>query len=101
MESTTTPPSPAESRDVKVTILLAGGHQYTLPMKSDSQLLLNLLKLVAAQSDPQNQNVSRLLQLPINGKQQALWFTSQNLVGIITEPPMFMQAQQQQPTAAT
>ncbi|MBC6475643.1 MAG: hypothetical protein GDA48_24915 [Hormoscilla sp. GM102CHS1] len=99
MESITTPPQ-AESRDVKVTILLAGGHQYTLPMKSNSQLLLNLLKLIAAQSDLQNQNVSRLLQLPINGKQQALWFTSQNLIGIITEPPMFMQPQQQQPADA-
>ncbi len=53
MESTTTPPQ-AESRDVKVTILLAGGHQYT----------------------------------------------SQNLIGIITEPPMFMQPQQQQPADA-
>ncbi len=78
-----------ETQDVKVQLLLAGGHQYSIWLKSDSPVLENLLKLLVART--QNQTASTLLQIPINEGHGALCFTSDNLVGLITEPPIFVQ----------
>ena len=93
MEATSQPPVPKE---VKVTILLAGGHNYTIALKSDSPLLMNLLKAVAAQAQPEAAGNAKVFQVPVNEKQQALWFPSNQLVGVVTEPPIFAQPQQSQ-----
>lgn len=77
------------SYDVKVTLLLEGGHQYSLWLKSDSTILENLLKAVIAHS--QNQPTNILFQLPINEGHAALCFPSKQLIGVITEPPIFVQ----------
>ncbi len=77
------------SYDVKVTLLLAGGHQYALWLKSDSPMLENLLKVVVARS--QNQPANTLFQLPVNEGHAALCFPSEQLVGVLTEPPIFVQ----------
>lgn len=84
-------------QDIQVTLLLAGGHQYTLSLKSDSSVLLNLLKAVAAQVQPSSTNLSTLFQIPVEGQKQALWFASHQLVGILTEPPIYLQQQPLQP----
>lgn len=85
-------------QDIKVTILLMGGHHYTIVVKSDSLLLMNLLKTVAAQTQSQSTGSSKLFQIPVNDDQQSLWFPSHHLVGIVTEPPVFAQPQPSQPT---
>ncbi|MBD2314263.1 2OG-Fe(II) oxygenase [Desertifilum sp. FACHB-1129] len=85
--------SPA--KDIKVTLLLMGGHHYTISVKSDSPLLVNLLRTVAAQTQSQSTGSSKLFQLPVNDDRQALWFSSHHLVGVVTEPPIFAQPQPQ------
>src|SRR5512146_470342 len=69
------------SYDVKVTLLLAGGHQYALWLKSDSAMLENLLKVVVARS--QNQPANTLFQLPVNEGHTALCFPSEHLIGVL------------------
>ncbi|HIK28008.1 MAG: 2OG-Fe(II) oxygenase [Oscillatoriaceae bacterium SKW80] len=85
------------SYDVKVTLLLEGGHQYPLWLKSDSPILENLLKVVVAHS--QNQSTNILFQLPINEGHAALYFSSKQLIGVITEPPIFVQQGKEQQAA--
>lgn len=80
-----------ESYDVKVKLLLNGGHQYTLWLKSDAPLLENLLKVLVARS--QNQAVSTLFQLPIDEGHSGLCFPSEYLIGVETSPPIFVQQQ--------
>lgn len=88
-----------EPQDVKVQLLLAGGHQYSLWLKSDSPMLENILKLLVART--QNQTASTLLQIPINEGHGALCVPSDNLVGLVTEPPIFVQQKTAPATPST
>lgn len=81
-----------QPKDVQVKLLLAGGHQYTLKLKSDMPLLLNLLKAVIGQADSNNTE-NKLFQIPLNEGKSALCFSSHHLVGLETEPPIYLQAQ--------
>lgn len=71
---------------VNVTILLVGGHQYTLLLKSESPLLHNLLNAIAAQSQLLVAGSAQLFEVPLNESGQTLWFSSQQLVGVVTQP---------------
>lgn len=73
---------------VKATILLAGGHQCTLEMGVDNPLLQDLLKVLVSRSQKQDIQPSTLFQIPINNGQSSLYFPSEHLVGIVTEPPI-------------
>lgn len=81
----------SESKDVKVKILLSGGHDYTLYLKSDAPLLQNLLKALAACSQNLETKLSGLFQIPINEGHSALCFPSKHLIGVVTEPPIIIQ----------
>lgn len=78
-----------QSKDVKVKLLLLGGYEYTIWLKSDAVLLENLLKVLVARS--QNQQTATLFQIPIEENRAALCFPSDHLVGVVTEPPIFVQ----------
>ncbi len=80
-----------ESQDVKVQLLLAGGHEYTVYLKSDASLLHNLLKILVDRADKQEYTGNGLFQIPINEGRSVLCFPSENLVGVITEPPILVQ----------
>lgn len=88
---------PEKSKDIKLKLLLTGGHEYTIFLKSDSQLLQLLIKTLLARSQ-QNIDGSSLLQIPIEEGHSILCFPSQDLVGIITEPPIYLQNQEPIPT---
>jgi SM-20-related protein len=77
------------TQDVKVKLLLAGGHEYILWLKPDAPLLENLLKALVARS--QNQASSTLFQIPIDEGHSALCFPSDHLIGVVTEPPLWVQ----------
>ena len=83
----------SETSDVKVTILLKGGYEYALSLTSDSPLLLRLLKVVSDRSQPPDSRHRQLFQIPLRNRQQGLWFWSDNLVGVITEPPIYSQTE--------
>ncbi|MCT7949023.1 2OG-Fe(II) oxygenase [Ancylothrix sp. C2] len=78
-----------ESKEVKVKLLLLGGHEYTIWLKSDAVLLESLLKVLVARS--QNQQTTTLFQIPLEESRSALCFPSEHLVGVITEPAIFVQ----------
>ena len=84
-----------QTKDVKVKILLTGGHQCTVNLKSDAPLLHGLIKALMAKSQ-QTPAFSTLFQIPIDDGRSALSFPSEQLVGLVTEPPIYLQQQQEQ-----
>ena len=79
-----------ESSQVKVTLLLSGGHEYMLFLKSDDPLLENLFKILIARSQKQDKDISALLQITIESENSALCFPAEHLIGLVTEPPLFI-----------
>ncbi len=79
---------PPASHPVNVKILLAGGHEYAFTVASDAALLHQLLAALVDQT--QTPDRATLFQIPVPERQQAIVFSSASLVGIITEPPMFV-----------
>ncbi|MEG4419368.1 2OG-Fe(II) oxygenase [Microcoleus sp. LAD1_D5] len=84
-------------QDVKVKILLTGGHQCTVTLKSDTPLLHSLIKTLVDRTQ-QTPGFSTLFQIPIDDGRSALSFPGEHLVGLVTEPPLYLQQlQPQQP----
>ncbi len=81
----------ANSQDVKVKLLLTGGHQYTLYLKPDDPLLHSLMTVIVARSQQQETNLSYLFQIPVEQGRAALSFPSEHLVALVTEPPVYWQ----------
>jgi SM-20-related protein len=79
---------------VTVQILLTGGHQHAVVMSSDAPLLHQLFTILVNQTQPNP--VPSLLQIPIAEGKSAIAFSSANLVGIVTDPPIFAQRQPQE-----
>lgn len=75
-------------QDVSVKILLTGGHQYSLALRSDTPLLKSLLAVVLARV--QNQGTRTLFQIPVEAGRAAVCFCSDELVGVVTEPPIYI-----------
>ncbi len=80
-----------EPRDVKVKLLLTGGHEYTVYLRSDAPVLHNLLKAVVARAYKQESACQSLLQIPIDEGRSVLYFPSEHLTGLVIEPPIFLQ----------
>ncbi|WP_416666762.1 hypothetical protein [Egbenema bharatensis] len=80
-----------QSRDVAVKILLAGGYEYSLTLKSDAALLRSLIGAFLARTQGKTENF--LFQIPIDDGQSSLCFTSEHLVGLITNPPLMVRRQ--------
>jgi SM-20-related protein len=81
-------PSAEEQDHIAITLLLAGGQQYTITTEPDDPLIQDLYEtLVATDSNL----VKRLFQIPINQGQAVLAFPSHRLVGLITEPPLIIE----------
>jgi len=84
-------------QDIKVKILLTGGHQCTVTLKSDTPLLHSLVKTLVDRTQ-QTPGFSTLFQIPIDDGRSALSFPGEHLVGLVTEPPLYLQQlQPQQP----
>jgi SM-20-related protein len=88
------PDLPAPKGSHNVTLLLAGGHRYNLQLKTDEPLLHNLLKAVMQQAQAQ-EVFHGLFQIPIEQGRSALCFPSEQLVGVITEPPLVLQLREE------
>ncbi|MGD1809372.1 2OG-Fe(II) oxygenase [Dapis sp. BLCC M126] len=81
-------------QEVKIQLLLTGGHQYTIYLKSDAPLLQLLAKTLL--SKHQKTANSTLFQIPLAEGHSALCFPSEHLVGMVTEPPIYLQHLQPQ-----
>jgi Rps23 Pro-64 3,4-dihydroxylase Tpa1-like proline 4-hydroxylase len=82
------------SQDIKVTLLLTGGHEYTLTLKPDDPLLHHLMNAIAVRTQPHQPALSDLFQVRIQDGRAALSFPSEHLIGLVTEPPIFWQKSQ-------
>jgi Rps23 Pro-64 3,4-dihydroxylase Tpa1-like proline 4-hydroxylase len=94
---TTTIQQQIKPQDVKVKILLTGGHQCTVTLKSDTPLLHSLVKTLVDRTQ-QTPGFPTLFHIPIDDGRSALSFPGEHLVGLVTEPPIYLQQlQPQQP----
>ena len=87
-----------QPQDVKVKILLTGGHQCTIVLKSDTPLLHSLVKALVDRTH-QTAGFPTLFQIPIDEGRSALCFPGEHLVGLVTEPPIYLQQLQAQQLA--
>ncbi|MEG3859167.1 2OG-Fe(II) oxygenase [Microcoleus sp. herbarium12] len=87
-----------QPQDVKVKILLTGGHQCTITLKSDTPLLHSLVKALVDRAQ-QTVGFSSLFQIPIDDGRSSLSFPAEHLVGLVTEPPILLQQPQPQQPA--
>ncbi|NJS11873.1 MAG: proline hydroxylase [Microcoleus sp. CSU_2_2] len=87
---TTTIQQQTKPQEVKVKILLTGGHQCTIALKSDAPLLHRLVKTLLDHTN-QTAGFSTLFQIPIDDGRSALCFPGEHLVGLVTEPPIYLQ----------
>ncbi len=77
----------------QVTLLLAAGHQYQFALSSDDPLLHQLFQVMLAKTQSQNQGAAgqpQLLQIPVQQGQASLCISSADLIGIVTEPALFI-----------
>lgn len=88
---------PVQVKEVKVRLLLAGGHQYTVFLKPDAPLLHNLLKAVVARSYKQAEGLNGFFQIPLEEGRASLCFPSEHLIGLITEPPLRLMQEEEKP----
>lgn len=82
----------SQVKDVKVQILLTGGHQCTVNLKTDAPLLHTLIKILVERTQKAAIPPS-LIQIPVNEGRSSLCFSSDHLVGLVTEPPLLLQQQ--------
>jgi Rps23 Pro-64 3,4-dihydroxylase Tpa1-like proline 4-hydroxylase len=73
---------------ITVTLLLAGGQQYTVTISPEDSLLQELYEaLIEGDANPSKQ----LFQIPIKQGRAVLAFPSERLIGLITEPPLIIE----------
>lgn len=83
-----------ESKDVKVKLLLAGGHEYTVYLKPDAPILHNLLATIVARAYKQESTCNGLFQIPMDEGHSVLCFPSEHLIRVVTEPPIVIHQNQ-------
>ncbi len=74
---------------IKVTLLLAGGHRYSLFLQPDDPVLQQLLDTIVARTQT-DFVTARLFQLSLDGGRSLLTVASEDVVAVITEPPMVL-----------
>jgi Rps23 Pro-64 3,4-dihydroxylase Tpa1-like proline 4-hydroxylase len=78
--------STAVDMPVTVTLLLAGGHQYTLPPMEATHPMLK--RLFNSLSDPKNDSDSGLFEMLVDQGEQALYFPGKHVIGLFASPPI-------------
>ncbi len=76
------------SHDVTVKILLMGGQEYTVILKSDSPILSSLFQAVGLVSQWEANPLSQVFEIPLNQGRASLCFPRKYLVGLVTDPPI-------------
>jgi len=78
-------------REVRVKLMLGGGHAATLVLPPEHPLLAQLLETVAGAADGDGGAAPRLFQIPVEGGRASLTFASHQLVGVVTDPAVVVQ----------
>jgi SM-20-related protein len=86
MQATQQTTTPAK---IKVNLLLQGGHKYRVYLQPNDPLLKNLLQAILDRSNPQASG-STVFQMPLSEGEAGLIFSSSDLMGLVTEPPLLL-----------
>ena len=86
-------PQQPGAREIKVKLMLAGGHAAILVLPPEHPLLAQLLQTIAAPANGLDDAAAsaKLFQIPIEGGRASLTFASHQLVGVITDPAVLVQ----------
>jgi Rps23 Pro-64 3,4-dihydroxylase Tpa1-like proline 4-hydroxylase len=79
-------------REIRVKVMLAGGHAAMLVLPPDHPLLAQLLQTIAATNGRRPDGVPSVFQIPAEGGRASLTFASHQLVGIVTDPAILVQS---------
>jgi Rps23 Pro-64 3,4-dihydroxylase Tpa1-like proline 4-hydroxylase len=76
---------------ISVRLHLEGGLEIPLELREDSSELLLIFQILASRGNDTVQPIEKFLQLPLENGKAACSFNSQQLVSVITEPPVIVQ----------
>jgi Rps23 Pro-64 3,4-dihydroxylase Tpa1-like proline 4-hydroxylase len=76
------------AKSLKVCILIRGGHQLTVSMRSSDALLRQIFQILIDRSQGKADPPLGLLQIPGEKGLSSLYVPASEIVGIVTEPPM-------------
>lgn len=83
---------PSLPTTIDVTLLLTGGHQYPVTLQSDDPLLRQLFQATLA---GEGDRAEEIFQIPIHKGRAMLSFRGDRLIGLVTDPPIVLQRQDQ------
>src|SRR5580658_51447 len=78
--------------EATVTLLLTGGHTHTLQLKTQDPILQALLVTVGEKGQP-GARPPHPFNIHIDGGRRSVFFSSLDLVGLLTDPPLVTGAQ--------
>ena len=84
-------PQQPGAREIKVKLMLAGGHAAMLVLPPEHPLLAQLLETVAAPANDRPESLPAVFQIPVDGGRASLTFASHQLVGVVTDPAVLVQ----------
>ncbi|MEO8305009.1 MAG: 2OG-Fe(II) oxygenase [Betaproteobacteria bacterium] len=79
------------AREIRVKVMLAGGHAAMLVLPPEHPLLVQLLEAITAPDGGRSDAVHAVFQIPAEGGRASLTFASHQLVGIVTDPAILVQ----------
>jgi SM-20-related protein len=79
------------AREIKVKLMLSGGHAAMLVLPPEHPLLAQLLQTVAAPANGRPESLPAVFQIPVEGGRASLTFASHQLVGVVTDPAVLVQ----------
>lgn len=80
-----------EAREIKVKLILAGGHAAMIALPPEHPLLAQLLTAVAAPLQGDANVLPTVFQIPVEGGRASLTFSSRQLVAVMTDPAVLVQ----------
>lgn len=84
-------PQQPGAREIKVKLMLSGGHAAMLVLPPEHPLLAQLLQTVAAPANGRSESLPAVFQIPVEGGRASLTFASHQLVGVVTDPAVLVQ----------
>jgi Rps23 Pro-64 3,4-dihydroxylase Tpa1-like proline 4-hydroxylase len=88
---------PEQARLISVRLHLEGGQVIPLELREDAPELLLIFQILASRGNDAVQPIEKFLQLPLENGKAACSFNSQQLVSVITEPPVIVQLEMPAP----
>lgn len=79
------------AREIRVKVMLAGGHAAMLVLPPEHPLLAQLLETIAAPAGQLPHSLPPVFQIPTEGGRASLTFASHQLVGVVTDPAVLLQ----------